>query len=287
MTELPIILDDFVEKEQQNQIQDAMFDCSWQFKMDNTYNYDASLMGIKYRKFLNPFEYDISPSIITNLQTNQNIFKLFNPIIEKTCNHIDFNLEKMGRCIAGIQGVQVIRKQNKVCNIHVNQKTPHLVLLYYVNDADGETILYDKTIDDIKAECDKNKQHFHIIPQDFDDIYNSQFESWTDDYNTVCDNLNIIKRMVKRKMFVNVQDRLCGSNRAKFINKFKLDKPEIELCDIINFINNELKPTRPKYSNAVIAPVVELTAVTVIVMSLVVLAPPRFVPAIVTVFNLV
>ena len=108
-----------------------------------------------------------------------------------------------------------------------------------------------KTIDDIKAECDKNKQHFHIIPQDFDDIYNSQFESWTDDYNTVCDNLNIIKRMVKRKMFVNVQDRLCGSNRAKFINKFKLDKPEIELCDIINFINNELKPIRTNYQNAV------------------------------------
>ena len=152
MTELPIILDDLIEEELQNQIEDSMFDCNWQFKMDNTYNYDASIMGMKYRKFLNPFEYDISPSIITNLQTNQKIFKLFNLIIEKTCNHIDFNLEKIGRCIAGIQGVQVIRKQNKVCNIHVNQKTPHLVLLYYVNDVDGETILYDKTINDIEDE---------------------------------------------------------------------------------------------------------------------------------------
>ena len=150
MTELPIILDDLIEEELQNQIEDAMFDCSWSFEMDNTYGYNASLMGIKYRKFLNPLEYDISPSIITNLQTNQKIFKLFNPIIEKTCNHINFNLEQISRCIAGIQGVQVIRKQNKVCNIHINQKTPHLVLLYYVNDADGETILFDKTIDDIK-----------------------------------------------------------------------------------------------------------------------------------------
>ena len=78
------------------------------------------------------------------------IFKLFNPIIEKTCNHINFNLEQISRCIAGIQGVQVMRKQNKICNIHINQETPHLVLLYYVNDADGETLLYDKTADDIE-----------------------------------------------------------------------------------------------------------------------------------------
>ena len=149
MTELPIILDDLIEEELQNQIEDAMFDCNWSFMMDNTLSYNASLMGIKYRKFLNPFEYDISPSIIAHPQTNQKIFKLFNPIIEKTCNHINFNLEEISRRIAGIQGVQVIRKQNKVCNIHTNQKTPHLVLLYYVNDADGETLLFDKTIDDI------------------------------------------------------------------------------------------------------------------------------------------
>ena len=150
MTKLPIILDDLIEEELQNQIEDAMFDCSWSFEMDNTYGYNASLMGIKYRKFLNPLEYDISPSIITNLQTNQKIFKLFNTIIKKTCNHINFNLEEISRCIAGIQGFQVIRKQNKVCNIHINQRTPHLVLLYYVNDADGETLLFDKTIDDIE-----------------------------------------------------------------------------------------------------------------------------------------
>ena len=150
MTKLPIILDDLIEEKLQNQIEDAMFDCSWSFKMDNTYNYDASIMGMKYRKFLNPFEYNISPSIITNLQTNKKIFKLFYSVIGKTCNHINFNLEEISRCIAGIQGVQIIRKQSKICNIHVNKKIPHLVLLYYVNDSDGETILYDKTINDIE-----------------------------------------------------------------------------------------------------------------------------------------
>ena len=124
-------------------------------------------------------------------------------------------------------------------------------LLDSLDNDDEINIKKIKTIDDIKRECNKNNQHFHITPQDFDDIYNPQFEGWTDDYNTVCDNLNIIKRMVKRKMFVNVQDRLHGSSRARLVNKFKIDKPEIELCDIINFINDKLKPIRPIFKYAV------------------------------------
>jgi hypothetical protein len=162
MTELPIILDDLIEEELQNQIEDTMFDCNWRFLMDNTYAYDPSLMGLKYRKFLNPFEYNISPSITTNILSNQKVFKSFYPIIEKTCNHINFKLEKISRCIAGIQGVQVIREKSKVCNIHVNQKTPHLVLLYYVNNSDGETLLFDKTINDIGAMYLSERPDFNI-----------------------------------------------------------------------------------------------------------------------------
>lgn len=168
MVELPIILDDFIEEELQNQIEDAMFYCNWKFKMDNTYDtyaYDAKPMEMKYKKFLSPFKYNISPSISSDLQINQKIFKLFNQITQKTCNHINFNLEEVSRCVAGIQGVQVIRKQNKVGNIHINQKNPHLVLLYYVNDADGETILFDKTIKDIEDDMmhlDK-KYEFKVV----------------------------------------------------------------------------------------------------------------------------
>lgn len=146
MTELPIILDDLIGEELQNQIEDAMFDCNWKFNMDNTIQIDAQSIGKKYREFLNPFKYNISPSITANLQKNQKTFKLFNPIIEKTCDNINFNLEKISRCIAGIQGVQVIRKNSKMCGVHINQIIPHLVLLYYVNDSNGETILFNENV---------------------------------------------------------------------------------------------------------------------------------------------
>ena len=108
-----------------------------------------------------------------------------------------------------------------------------------------------KTIDSIKAECERNHKHFHITPEDFDEIFNPDCEHWTDDYNTVCDNLSIIKRMIKRKMFVDMQKKSRGYSRARLVNIFKLEAPEIELCEIINFINDKLKPIRSKYNYAV------------------------------------
>jgi len=124
-------------------------------------------------------------------------------------------------------------------------------LIASLDEVDTINTKKPRTIDDIKEECENNNKHFHIKPEEFDEIYDPQFEHWTDNYNTVCDNLNIVKRMIKRKMFINIQEGLRGSVRARLVNQFKLDKPEIELCDIINFINDKLKPIRPKYDNAV------------------------------------
>ena len=108
-----------------------------------------------------------------------------------------------------------------------------------------------KTIADIEKECDRKHQHFHIEPHEFDEIYDPEYNYWTDSFNAVCDNLSIIKRMIKRKMFVNLQHKLLGCSSARYVNKFNLEAPEIELCDIINFINDKLKPIRPKYHYSV------------------------------------
>lgn len=152
MTELPIILDNLIDEETQNQIEDAMFDIKWKFVMDNTSPYNPKLMGMKYRKFLSPFEYNISPSIQADLKNNLKGLKLINPVLQKTFNYINFDVKKIRRCMAGIQGVQVIREKNIICEPHINCENPHLVLLYYVNNSDGETILYDKFIDNFLEE---------------------------------------------------------------------------------------------------------------------------------------
>ena len=154
MTELPILIDDFLDKDYQEKIEDSMFDCLWKVSMDNTLSIDAQSIQGKYRKFLDPFKYDISPSITTNLlSSNKKTFELFYPVVEKVCNYVNFNIDKVGRCLAGMQGVQVLRERNKICGVHINQKNPHLVLLYYVNDSDGDTILFNKNASDDINNC--------------------------------------------------------------------------------------------------------------------------------------
>jgi hypothetical protein len=39
-------------------------------------------------------------------------------------------------------------KQNHIHPPHVDMTTPHMVLLYYVNDSDGDTVIFDQKYDD-------------------------------------------------------------------------------------------------------------------------------------------
>ena len=164
MTKLPIILDDLIEEELQNQIEDSMFDCFWNYFSDNSLG--SKTLELKYRKFLSPLDFDISPFFCANMQSqfNNNTYKKIIPVIEKGCNQIKFNIEKIQRCYGAIHAL--IRNKSKNDNIHINQDVPHLVMLYYVNDCDGNTILYDKKLGDIPSEivypdeyCDLNITH--------------------------------------------------------------------------------------------------------------------------------
>ena len=144
MTELPIILDNLIEDELQNQIEDAMFDCVWKFGNDV-----SRTLETEYRKFINPLVYDVSPFFCANIKSNynKNIYNKVIPLIQRGCYELKFNIEKIERCYGGIHAL--IRKKNKKDGIHVNNIVPHLVMLYYVNDSDGDTILYNKKLDDV------------------------------------------------------------------------------------------------------------------------------------------
>jgi hypothetical protein len=61
--------------------------------------------------------------------------------IDKECNEI-FN----GRAFMHFPLASELRTEHD--NIHVDVKYPHLVCLYYVNDSDGDTFIFDKTSKD-------------------------------------------------------------------------------------------------------------------------------------------
>ncbi len=169
MTSLPIILDDLFVKDYQDQIEDCMFDVNWRFNNDNVLG--TSTFDSKYRHFVNPLEYDIAPGVVADLLTplNSKVFEKIRLMIRDVCNKINFNIEKIERCQGAI-GAFIPNKTRKN-TIHTNRDVPHLVLLYYVNDSDGDTILYDKTIEDIPYSvqypdeyCDMNITH-NVTPK--------------------------------------------------------------------------------------------------------------------------
>lgn len=137
---LPIVIDDFVDLQTKNKIEDIMFDCPWILRIDHTIKFFEK---DKYRKFYSPIEYDVCPAIISNVEFVPQLNSLWKSLIKSVCKKISFNLKKIDRSLAGIQGIQLLDKNSKIGYPHINQKTPHLVFLYYVNDSDGNTILYD------------------------------------------------------------------------------------------------------------------------------------------------
>lgn len=162
MTKLPIVIDDLIENEFQNQIEDAMFDCMWRYSIDSSLG--SRFLNINYRKFFNPLEYDISPCFIANIKSleNKKIYDKIIPLIKISCNEIKFDIEKIERCLGAIHAL--IKNTSKNDTIHVNRDIPHLVMIYYVNESDGDTILYDKTLKDIpfEVECPEDYCELNI-----------------------------------------------------------------------------------------------------------------------------
>jgi len=68
----------------------------------------------------------------------------------------------------------LLQTQNTPNTPHIDYKFPHIVLLYYVNDSDGETIFYDGELNEIKKVTPKrgrivvfdgNQYHSSTPPQ--------------------------------------------------------------------------------------------------------------------------
>ena len=152
MAELPIILDGIIEEKQQNQIEDVMFDCSWKYFTDNVID--------NHRKFLSPLEFNVTPTFISNITPycNTKAYEKIHPLIKKGCDEIKFKLEKIRRCYGAIHSL--MSSTSKSNTIHINSDIPHLVMLYYVNDSDGDTILYDKTVNDISYRFGEDMENY-------------------------------------------------------------------------------------------------------------------------------
>ncbi len=142
-----IIIDDVIPNVAQQQIEDTFLSKSlnWIFFKDIA----LSEPEIKRKNIT-----ELTPGIGTYIKqdypeyVNDSLLKFVKPIPERACKTIGkecldiFNV----RSFMHFPLDEKLRKQYD--NPHIDILYPHLVCLYYVNDSDGDTFIFDKTKDD-------------------------------------------------------------------------------------------------------------------------------------------
>jgi hypothetical protein len=142
-----IVIEDCISKTMQDIVESEVFakDFPWFFLENITFNgLDAKnkeKLGTHYgltHVFLDSNRGVYSPSVA-----------LFLPIIASAMESINTRYIKE-RLLAGRLFLQLPNGEASVPNnAHIDLEEPHIVFLYYVNDSDGDTVIFDKTTKDV------------------------------------------------------------------------------------------------------------------------------------------
>jgi len=157
MKEQFYVIDDVIPVEMQDSIEDWLLGdkLPWRFKQD------VHLMRKEIKegniKDLSPFLW-ITFMEDMNQYIDHGMMRKLAPIVEHACQKLDLELKRIiqGRTFLVMPLAEHLRK--KYVNIHVDSPMDHLVCLYYANDSDGETVLFDKTTKEVSADKPHNNE---------------------------------------------------------------------------------------------------------------------------------
>ena len=133
------IFDDIIDKQSQKNIQDIIFNkIKWQYISDVTSSDNKQQRpGFNYHFIVD----------------NKNIYEWHTEmmtIVNAACNKINFKIKE---CIKGRSFLQLPLnlKDRSIDAPHVDLMIPHLVVLYYVNDNEAQTIIYEDKFESIET----------------------------------------------------------------------------------------------------------------------------------------
>jgi hypothetical protein len=152
MIEDYFVLDNVIPKRYQDDIENLLLNnqvCPWYLVKDISYTENVkefNQLSTKFTAFSHVFKNENGPQ--------SKVFDFLIPLVYSACEKIDFELKNivMARSFLQLTNTQGIN------NAHIDFQTPHLVLLYYVNDCQGSTILYNEKYPDIRIEELANKE---------------------------------------------------------------------------------------------------------------------------------
>ena len=158
------VIDDVVSKSYQDLIENELLgqNCPWYYKKDISYNVSDPRYADKTNTAKTPTLghqfFNIESGIIT-----PGLHFLTLPIALETFNKagVDHGLLIKSRSFMHFPLADAIRREHDTPHIDFDQG--HLVCLYYVNDSDGDTFIFDKTLADHHPDTDFSNVDFNIV----------------------------------------------------------------------------------------------------------------------------
>lgn len=150
-----IVLDDIVPKQYQDLIEEQMLGdrINWHYMRDITYDrekFDELKVSVAKPAFAHKF-YDRSAGVISPG------YGLVLPIAYNACDKIKFHISEV-IAVRSFLTIPLPNLQNVVDHPHVDREVSHIVVLYYVTDSDGDTVIYDKTFRDVPPDQLKTEE---------------------------------------------------------------------------------------------------------------------------------
>jgi hypothetical protein len=158
------IIDDIIPISKQNEIE-KMFT---QSRLPWIFNKDISISQTEIEKFdIKKFTPGIGSPIKSDdpKYINHPLLNIIKIIPETACNKIGKVCKEIYQARSFIQFPLNPKLRKEFDNIHIDLAFEHLVVLYYVNDSDGDTFIFDKKTDykNIKWASVTNENELNII----------------------------------------------------------------------------------------------------------------------------
>jgi hypothetical protein len=143
------VIDDVVPKAYQDAIEDRIFTTNfpWWYQLDSTYG----CTDTEARRYPS-----LNHGLVHHGQIVNPEFDFFSPIAYFACEKINFKINSFRSVKSCLQLPLIIDSNDRSNNPHIDLKIDHLVALYYVNDSDGDTIIYNERVDDFEG-IDKSR----------------------------------------------------------------------------------------------------------------------------------
>lgn len=152
MIENYLVLDDFIPKKYQDDLENLLLknqSFPWYLTQDISYqSTDKEFNNLK-RKFT-----AFSHVFKNEKGIQSKIFDFLIPMVYQATEQINFQFNDIVMARSFLQ----LSNTSGSNNPHIDFEIPHLVLLYYVNNSQGSTILYEEKYPDIKIEELKDTQ---------------------------------------------------------------------------------------------------------------------------------